>query len=227
MFCYCYYYILLLLLFYCVIIIFQSILSMALEVALCITAAVLTTVYWFTSYLKLKHIPAAPQRIPFFGNSWNLDMTKCHLILSEWTKKLGPVFRIRLYNEEILVLNDYHSIASALLHCGSDVAGRPPMYRTVQYGRNKHSIVWQTYTPKLAFLRKEVLKSLNMFGSGLERLEEKCAPEIQQLLKEFDNSNGKPFDPWDSVYNTVCNVMLTLVSLLIVWEKCSPVVPCL
>ena len=64
--------------------------------------------------------------------------------------------------DEILVLNNYESIHDALVRQGAAFAGRPPMYRTSKSDRDKHSVVWQTYTPKLQFLRREVTQSLKV-----------------------------------------------------------------
>ena len=77
------------------------------------------------------------------------DMTKTHLVLTDWAKTYGPIFRFNLFGEEIVVLNSFEAIYEALVSNGSDIAGRPHMYRTEHADRNKNSIVWQTYTPKL------------------------------------------------------------------------------
>jgi hypothetical protein len=103
---------------------------------------------------------------------------------------------------------------------GSDFAGRPLMYRTRHAERNKHSIVWQTYTKKLVFLRKVVLKSLRMYGSGLEALERRCEHDIQLMCQRLADQGGQPTDPWDIVYDSVCSVMLSLVGKSFSVESC-------
>ncbi|KAK3603399.1 hypothetical protein CHS0354_009380 [Potamilus streckersoni] len=158
-----------------------------------------------------SRIPAVKPRWPLFGNALFFDLTKTHLVLTELSQKYGPVFRIKLYGDEIVVLNDYKSIYTALVANGNEVAGRPSMYRTEHADRNRNSIVWQTYTPKLKMLRKEVHKSLRMFGDGLNSLEDKCLPEVEALIVRIRDTDGHPFDPWDYIYDTTCNVMLLLL----------------
>ena len=96
---------------------------------------------------KYDGIRAVAGRLPVVGNVF--DMTKTHLVLTDWAKTYGPIFRFNLYGEEIVVLNSFEAIHEALVTNGSDLAGRPHMYRTEHADRNRNSIVWQTYTPKL------------------------------------------------------------------------------
>lgn len=157
---------------------------------------------------KYDGIPAVAGRLPLVGNVF--DMTKTHLVLTEWAKTYGSVFRFNLFGEEIVVLNSFEAIHEALVTNGSDVAGRPHMYRTEHADRNRNSIVWQTYTPKLQFLRKTVHSSLRMYGSGLGKLQYRCVPEIHQMVDRIRKFNGSPFDPWNIFYDSACNIMLDL-----------------
>lgn len=159
---------------------------------------------------KYASIPMATPRIPFVGNAASLDLSRCHIVLTEWATMFGPVFRIKLYQEEILVLNNYDSVHDALVLKGGDFAGRPPMYRTAK--RHRDSIVWQTYNAKLQYLRKEVLKSLKMYGEGKENLQQRSSQEIDKMLEHMGKWGGASFNPWDHIYDAVSNVMLGLVS---------------
>ena len=96
---------------------------------------------------KYADIKAVSGRIPIIGNVF--DMTRTHLVLTDWAKSYGDIFRFNLYGEEVVVLNSFEAIYEALVSKGSDIAGRPHMYRTEHADRNRNSIVWQTYTPKL------------------------------------------------------------------------------
>ena len=96
---------------------------------------------------RYADIPAVRSRWPIVGNLF--DMSRTHIVLTEWYKQYGGIFRFSLYGEEIVVLNDFESIYEALVTRGSDFAGRPRMSRTDYQNRNTNSIVWQTYTPKL------------------------------------------------------------------------------
>ncbi|GFO27081.1 cytochrome p450 1a1 [Plakobranchus ocellatus] len=165
-----------------------------------------------SSRRKYSGIPKANPRLPFLGNAGSLDMSRCHIVLAEWAKRFGPVFRIKIFAEEILVLSSYESVHDALVQKNAAFAGRPPMYRTSQQNRNKHSVVWQTYTPKLQFLRRETAQTLKVYGGGLDLLEQRCAPELQRMRNRIQREAkaGRSFDPFDVIYDAVCNVMLRI-----------------
>ncbi|XP_064611314.1 cytochrome P450 2E1-like [Liolophura sinensis] len=52
---------------------------------------------------------------------------------------------------------------------------------------------------------------MKVYGTGMGILEGRCKPEIELLLKKFRDTNGSAFDPWDSIYPAVCNVMILLL----------------
>ena len=51
-----------------------------------------------------------------------------------------------------------------------------------------------------------------MYGSGLEKLQYRCVPEINQMVNRIASFDGQAFDPWNIFYDSACNVMLDLVS---------------
>ena len=71
----------------------------------------------------------------------------------------------------------------------------------------------------LQFLRKTVHTSLRMYGSGLEKLQYRCVPEINQMVNRIASFDGHAFDPWNIFYDSACNVMLDLVSYFKDFEK--------
>ncbi|RUS69927.1 hypothetical protein EGW08_022311 [Elysia chlorotica] len=166
----------------------------------------------FTSTQRYSSIPKVTPRLPIIGNAQSLDLGRCHMVLAEWVKHFGPVFRIKIFMDEILVLNSYESIHDALVKKDMAFAGRPPRFRTSKSDRDKHSIVWQTYTPKLQFLRREIIQSLKIYGGGRESLEQACAPELNKMLERLQQeaTAGTAFDPVDIIYDAVCNVILRL-----------------
>ncbi|KAH3773959.1 cytochrome P450 2U1-like [Dreissena polymorpha] len=153
-------------------------------------------------------IPAVDGRLPIVGNIF--DLSKTHIVLTDWYRKYGSVFRFNLFGEEVVVLSSYESVFEALVTRGSDFAGRPHMSRTDYEGRNRNSIVWQSYTPKLQFLRKQIHSSLRMYGSGLGRLQHRCGFELEQLLDRIESQPDLTFDPWSLLYDSACNIMLDL-----------------
>ncbi|XP_061198221.1 steroid 17-alpha-hydroxylase/17,20 lyase-like [Saccostrea echinata] len=167
-----------------------------------------TLVFWPLLTRKKHQVPCIPGRWPIIGNALQLTMDRCHLVFAEWAKRYGTVFEVKLFNEKIVVLNDYNSIHQALVQSGTEFAGRPKMHRTDHKGRCKKSIVWQTYNSKLIFLRKEVHKSLKMYGPGLLSLQDICEPDLIALVDRIQEMDGKLFDPSRVFFDSICNIML-------------------
>ena len=58
-----------------------------------------------------------------------------------------------------------------------------------------------------------------MYGSGLEKLQYRCVPEINQMVNRIASFDGQAFDPWNIFYDSACNVMLDLVSYFKAFEN--------
>ena len=190
---------------------------MVLETLLLPIVCVLTIVYFlryiFQSFIQcVNRVPRVQWCLPFIGNAYQINMQRCHLVFENWAKVYGPVFEVKLYNESIVVLNDYNSIYEALVKSNDAFAGRPKMYRTQKDDRSHHSIVWQTLTPKLVFLRKEVIRSLKAYGEGLDKLEKTCAQEIGVLLDRIRSYDKRAFVASDVIRDSVTGVMISLVT---------------
>lgn len=180
----------------------------------------LTFILWSLLFQKGHRVPCIPRRWPIVGNALQVPMRHCHLVFTEWAKHYGAIFEVKLFNEKIVVLNDYKSIHEALVLAGTTFAGRPKMHRTEQRDRCSNSIVWQTYTPKLMFLRKEVHRSLKMYGPRLLILEDICRPELMSLVDRIQALDGENFDPSCNFFESVCNVMLSFVSINRILRLC-------
>lgn len=50
-----------------------------------------------------------------------------------------------------------------------------------------------------------------MYGGGFDRLQDRCGIEISELVSRIDACKGEPFDPWNLLYDSACNIMLDLV----------------
>lgn len=50
-----------------------------------------------------------------------------------------------------------------------------------------------------------------MYGGGLDRLQDRCGTEIEQLLSRVEGYKEEAFDPWSLLYDSACNIMLDLV----------------
>jgi hypothetical protein len=51
-----------------------------------------------------KSVPNGPRGLPLFGHLLHLG-TRPYLKLFDWSGKYGPIFRVKLGNQEVVVLN--------------------------------------------------------------------------------------------------------------------------
>ena len=72
---------------------------------------------------RTTSIPSQPG-LPFVGNAFQLDPTGPHKTLTEWSKKRGAIFKIKLFGKEVIVLNDFDTIYEALVRKGEDFSSR-------------------------------------------------------------------------------------------------------
>ena len=72
---------------------------------------------------RTASIPSQPG-LPFVGNAFQLDPTGPHKTLTEWSKKRGAIYKIKLFGKEVIVLNDFDTIYEALVRKGEVFSSR-------------------------------------------------------------------------------------------------------
>ncbi|HVL57887.1 MAG TPA: cytochrome P450, partial [Burkholderiaceae bacterium] len=55
-----------------------------------------------------------PRPWPIVGNSLQIDARRYHLILEQWAKRYGPLYRVRLGPQTLVVLSDYRVLGELL-----------------------------------------------------------------------------------------------------------------
>ena len=58
--------------------------------------------------------------------------------------------------------------------------------------------------------RKFALSGMRDFGLGKQSIEERIQDEVQMLTEQFQNKNGRAFDPTDDIVKTVSNVICSI-----------------
>ncbi|MBR0693859.1 cytochrome P450 [Bradyrhizobium lablabi] len=74
-----------------------------------------------TAVRSLSDLPS-PRGLPLLGNALQLDLSRLHLILEEWTREFGSIFTIGLGPKRVLVCSDTDLMQTALRE-------RPARYR--------------------------------------------------------------------------------------------------
>lgn len=88
---------------------------------------IVASIYWYLSIPK--NLPPGPIGLPFVGSAIEyLDGRKQHLLLQENVKKYGPIFKLYIGNQLVIVLGNYEAIQEAIVKQGDVFSGRPQFY---------------------------------------------------------------------------------------------------
>ncbi|XP_033641368.1 cytochrome P450 2J6-like [Asterias rubens] len=174
-----------------------------------ITTGVLLVFLWLFS--KPRNLPPGPWGLPIIGSvpalMWGLHRdVYVQLLLRRYAQKYGSVFRLKVFNKTLIILNDYKSIRSAFQH--PQLSDRPDMLLTEIY---KSEGVAMASGEAWTELRRFCLTVLRSFGVGKSSFEEKIGTEAEELLKEMFSFGGKPFKPNTMLDSAVSNVICSVV----------------
>jgi hypothetical protein len=169
-----------------------------------------------------------PKGYPLIGNALDIDMTRLHLQLTEWSLQFGDMFVIRILGAKLFVLNSPAVIREALLDKPNDVifGTRVVPSFTGEYLMNDYSdIIFSPYSPRLVERRKCVHRLLKMYGEGSERLEDIITKHLEQLVEEIQSHGGQPVDLGDNIEHLLYNIVGVLVStnyMFVILHLCCP-----
>ncbi|XP_054855147.1 cytochrome P450 2F5-like [Eublepharis macularius] len=154
-------------------------------------------------------LPPGPAPLPLLGNLPQLDPRALHRSLEKLSQRYGPVYTIHLGSLPCVVLYGYQAVKEALVDQADDFSDRgdfPVFYRFTQ----GNGIAFSS-GQKWKVLRRFALQTLKNFGMGRSSIEERIQEEAQCLVKEFQKTNGAPFNPINLVCRAVSNVICSVV----------------
>ncbi|XP_061052032.1 steroid 21-hydroxylase [Eubalaena glacialis] len=132
-----------------------------------------TRLLWGQWKLRSLHLP------PLVPGFLHLLQPNLPIYLLSLAQKLGPIYRLRLGLQDVVVLNSKRTIEEALIRKWVDFAGRPqiPSYRLVSQhcqdiSLGDYSLLWKAH--------KKLTRSALLLGvrSSME-------PRVEQLTQEF------------------------------------------
>ena len=160
----------------------------------------------------LKHIPGPNVGNALSGYGFTIDLNTFHRTSANWSRKYGPVHKTRLFHEPVVVITGQTTLYEMLINKGVETGGRASYFR-LQYVQKDTGIL-NTVTPdaKWRALRKISQKHLKQFGDGMSRLEQLIGSVGDDMLYEFRQTEGVPFDPKKTLRRTVLKSMSFLVT---------------
>ncbi|CAI9601556.1 unnamed protein product [Staurois parvus] len=161
-----------------------------------------------------KRGPPGPFPWPFVGNAMQLGQAP-HLTFCKMTQRYGNVFKIRLGNHDIVVLNGSSTIREALVKHSSEFAGRPNFtsFKIISGGKSMafggYSDLWKVQK-RIAHTTLRAFSTIN--AETKKQFEHHVASEVQDLIQVYLHlsSGGQYFDPYHECTVAVANVMCAL-----------------
>ena len=174
-------------------------------------AVSIAVVLIFTFYLLLKRkqrllIPG-PKQTLLLGNFYQLrSATQPVIKMDEWAKQFGPVYAMRIFNQDRVVVSGYDELTEMLITKGKAFGGRPCTYRFSLFFKQKDMLFNNCSFPQWLPMRKAGHRAIHHYGDGMTRLE----MTINSMAEEFVNSvksyGGKEIDLLEDVYDFVVRI---------------------
>ncbi|XP_070588589.1 cytochrome P450 2K6-like [Erythrolamprus reginae] len=155
------------------------------------------------------YFPPGPRPLPVIGNLHIMDLKKPYQTMLELSKQYGPVFKIQLGLQKIVVLTGYETIKEALVNKADVFAERAsvPIFDDLSRGFGvvfSHGENWRV-------MRRFMLTTLRDYGMGKRSMESRIAEECSFLVKKFESYKGKPFEFRGIMRAAVGNIIVSIL----------------
>ncbi|XP_070588567.1 cytochrome P450 2K6-like [Erythrolamprus reginae] len=156
-----------------------------------------------------QNLPPSPRILPFLGNLLIMDMKRPHRTMLKLSKVYGPVFRIQLGFQKIVVLAGYKTVKEALVNHADAFAERPNIQLSDEFHEGfgivfSHGENWKV-------MRRFTLSALRDYGMGKRTIEDKIIEECRILIKAFESYEGQPFENTAIMNSAVGNIIVSIV----------------
>ncbi|XP_058039065.1 cytochrome P450 2K6-like [Ahaetulla prasina] len=155
------------------------------------------------------NLPPGPRTIPILGNLHMMDLKKPFKTMIEWSKEYGPIFRIKLGCQEMVVLTGYETVKEALVNQAEAFGERAsvPIFEHVVKGFGlvfAHGENWKV-------MRRFTLSTLREYGMGKRTIEDKITEECSILMKTIETYAEKSFDITTILTAAVSNIIVSIL----------------
>ncbi len=132
--------------------------------------------------------------------------------MTAWSKQYGPVYKVGLLNEYVIVVSGYEAIYDCYLKKGTSTAGRVANFRVKHHF--KGTGLTQTYPDETWKLTRKIIHQyMKQFGEGLESIERVIAEISRDMLTEFAKAadTSAEFDPTGIIKDTALRIIAFIV----------------
>ncbi|KAM3852582.1 cytochrome P450 2K1-like [Vipera latastei] len=155
------------------------------------------------------NLPPGPRTIPILGNLHMIDLKRPYRTMIEWSKEYGPIFRIKMGFQEMVVLTGYEMVKEALVNQADAFADRPiiPIFEDTVRGFGVVTARGENWK----VMRRFTLSTLRDYGMGKRTIEDKITEECSVLTKTMETYAGKPFDIKTILTAAVSNIIVSIL----------------
>ncbi|KAJ6651183.1 hypothetical protein lerEdw1_021217 [Lerista edwardsae] len=156
-----------------------------------------------------QHLPPGPRPLPLIGNLHIIDLKRPHRTMQKLSKQYGPVFRIQMGFQKMVVLIGYETVKEALVNKADAFAERPvvPIFEEFFKG---YGVVF-THGENWKMMRRFALTTLRDYGMGKRSIEDRIVEECACLIKTIESYEGKPFESITIMNAAVANIIVSIL----------------
>ncbi|XP_068191950.1 cytochrome P450 2K1-like isoform X2 [Antennarius striatus] len=177
-----------------------------------LVAVVLLVVHISYSMFRSKESsrePPGPKPLPLLGNLLQMDLKRLDISLLKLSKTYGSVFTVYFGLKKVVVLAGYKTVKQALVSHAEEFGERDitPLFHDLNKGYGvifSNGDTWKE-------MRRFALSTLRDFGMGKSLTEESIIEECHQLIKNFEQYQGKAFNNSQIVAYAASNIISALV----------------
>ncbi|XP_003218107.2 steroid 21-hydroxylase [Anolis carolinensis] len=163
---------------------------------------------WHCQGKDAKDLPG-PRALPLIGNLSHMFQPNLPIHFLQLAHRYGPIYRLRLGNKDVVVLNSLETIREALIRKWSDFAGRPHSFITNLISMGGKDLSLGDYTPTWRLQRKLTHMAFQRCRQG--DMEQIVHSQAQHLCKVFRSYGGEPVDVAHDFSMHACSVISTML----------------
>ena len=152
-----------------------------------------------------------PKPLPILGNLFELVTSKPHHALMELGKKYGPICKVRLLNENCVVVTGLQLIMEASIEKGYIFSGRPSSFRMNSMVNDAGVLDFGDLDEIGSIGRKISMRSMKPSGEAMSELETVTTDIFGDLLDDWCSLSGTPHHLGDDLARVTCRLMLRLM----------------
>ncbi|GAU92107.1 hypothetical protein RvY_04232 [Ramazzottius varieornatus] len=170
--------------------------------------------YWWASNSSgnnLNNFPPGPPGLPIVGNLFLFATSSRHTVLRQYGVKFGGIFSTITGTQRVVWVTSYKLFREAMIDRTWGFAGRPDsIFFKDQSTINHPGIIASGVEESSKAVRKFALITLRSLGFGKRCMQDCILQEAENVITEFREKKGEPFNPRNVVALATANVIASI-----------------